>query len=387
MKEDRIDKREGEVRKNLFIGKDKKIDYKLFVFVFFLVSFGILMVYSASSFVAKRDYGNVAYYALKQLGAAVLGLVGMYAVSRIRYQYLKYITWYLLIFSGVLLLLVYVIGAARNGSTRWIILGPISFQPSEFAKFSLILYMAHICTANRKDLMTLAGTIKVFIWPIVIVMIIAFENLSTAGICAVIAGGIWIISTPKPQYVIVFLIAGAIVAALFVAAKGYRGNRFEAWSNPEESQYGYQTMQSLYAIGSGGFFGKGLGQSVQKRGFIPEAQNDMIFAIICEELGIVGAAIIMIVYMLLFLRLKYIAENARDLFGSLIVVGVIAHLATQTLLNMCVVTNIFPNTGVTLPFISYGGTSLSILLVEIGLVLSVSRQNIVRNFEKENKYE
>ena len=360
--------------KSIFISNKKTMDYQLFIYVFFLVGFGILMVYSASSFVSSRDYGKPAYYAIKQLGAAIIGFVGMYAVSRIRYQYFKYVTKILLILSGILLLLVYVIGSARNGSTRWIILGPISFQPSEFAKFSIILYMAHICSVRQKAMQTFVGTLKLFSYPITIVLIIAIENLSTAIICAVIAGGIWLIVTPKPKYALVFLAIGVVLVVVLIAAKGYRGDRLKAYFNPEETDAGYQNMQALYAIGSGGFFGKGLGQSIQKRGFIPEAQNDMIFAIICEELGVFGAAGIIIVYLMLLWRLKYIADQAYDLFGSLIVVGVIAHLAVQTLLNMCVVTKIIPNTGVTLPFISYGGTSLSLLLSEIGLVLSVSRQ-------------
>lgn len=350
------------------------MDYQVFIYVFFLVSFGVLMVYSASSFIASRDYGNAAYYAIKQLVSAVLGFVGMYVMSRIRYQYFKYISKILLILSGILLLLVFIIGSARNGSTRWIILGPISFQPSEFAKLSIIIYMAHICSVKRKDMQSFIGTLKMFSYPIVIVLIIAIENLSTAIICAVIAGGIWIIVTPKPKYALVFLAAGVFIVIILIAAKGYRGDRLTAYFNPEETDAGYQTMQALYAIGSGGFFGKGLGQSIQKRGFIPEAQNDMIFAIVCEELGVFGATGVIIVYLMLLWRLKYIADQAYDLFGSLIVVGVIAHLAVQTLLNMCVVTKILPNTGVTLPFISYGGTSLTILLAEMGLVLSVSRQ-------------
>ena len=360
--------------KSIFISNKKTMDYQLFIYVFFLVGFGILMVYSASSFVSSRDYGKPAYYAIKQLGAAIIGFVGMYVVSRIRYQYFKYITKILLILSGILLLLVYVIGSARNGSTRWIILGPISFQPSEFAKFSIILYMAHICSVRQKAMQTFVGTLKILTYPMAIVLIIAIENLSTAIICVAIAGLIWIIVTPKPGYAFILGGVAVLIIIILIAAKGYRGDRISAYFNPETSDAGYQTMQSLYAIGTGGFFGKGLGQSIQKRGFIPEAQNDMIFAIVCEELGVFGAAGIIVVYLMLLWRLKYIADQAYDLFGSLIVVGVIAHLASQTLLNMCVVTNILPNTGVTLPFISYGGTSLSILLTEIGLVLSVSRQ-------------
>ena len=360
--------------KRLFLSKNKTVDYQLLVYVFFLVGFGVLMVYSASSFMAARHYGNAAYYATKQIFAAVLGFVGMYVVSRIRYQFLKNISKILLILSGILLLLVFIIGSARNGSIRWIILGPISFQPSEFAKLSIIVYMAHICSVKRKDMQTFIGTLKMFSYPLVIVLIIAVENLSTAVICALIAGGIWFVVTPKPRYALVFLMVGIIMVIFLISVKGYRGDRLTAYFHPEETDTGYQTMQALYAIGSGGFFGKGLGQSIQKRGFIPEAQNDMIFAIVCEELGIIGAIGIILVYIMLLWWLASISEQAYDLFGSLIVVGVIIHLAVQTLFNMCVVTKILPNTGVTLPFISYGGTSLSILLAEVGMVLSVSRQ-------------
>ena len=351
--------------KSLFFKKSTVMDYQSVLYVVTLVGFGILMVYSASSFVAARDYDNKAYYAMKQFIAAIIGFVGMYVISRIRYQYFKYITKILLIFAGVLLLLVFIIGTARNGSTRWIYIGPISFQPSEFAKFALVLYMAHICTARQKQMETFIGTMKLFIYPIIIILIIAVENLSTAVICAAICGGVWFVSTPKPKYFFAFLGIGAVLVIILIFSKGYRGDRLTVWRNPEASDKGYQTMQALYAISSGGFFGRGLGQSIQKRGFIPEAQNDMIFSIICEELGIFGAAAFVILFLLLLWRFKYIAENTRDLYGALIVVGVICHIAAQALLNMCVVT---------LPFISYGGTSLSILLAEIGLVLSVSRQ-------------
>lgn len=332
------------------------------------------MVYSASSFTASNIYGKSSYFALRQMRAAIIGFVGMYFASRLRYQILKKWTKLFMIVSIALLGLVLVIGSVRNGSARWIQLGPLSFQPSELAKLSLIIYMSHICSACYRDLKTLKGTIKTFIYPGIMIILIAIENLSTAIICGLIAFLIWIIVTPRPRYVIIFFLAGAALIGSMLLFKGYRSERIAAWRNPEASEKGYQTMQALYAIGSGGWFGKGLGQSVQKRGFIPEAQNDMIFSIICEELGIVGALCIILVFIILLWRLKNIADNAYDLFGSLIVVGVIAHIACQAILNMFVVTNIFPNTGVTLPFISYGGTSLSVMLFEIGIALSVSRQ-------------
>ena len=357
-----------------YLIKGSYFDYETLFYIIFLVFFGILMVYSASSFTASNIYGKGSYFAVRQLRAAILGFIGMYFASRLKYQLLKNWSKLFMIISIVLLLLVLVIGSVRNGSARWIQLGPFSFQPSELAKLSLIIYMAHICSARYRDLKTLQGTIKTFIYPGLMIILIAVENLSTAIICGLIAFIIWLIVTPRPQYVIIFILAGAALIGSMLLFKGYRSERIVAWRNPEASEKGYQTMQALYAIGSGGWFGKGLGQSIQKRGFIPEAQNDMIFSIICEELGIIGAFCIILVFIILLWRLKSIADSAHDLFGSLIVVGVIAHIACQAILNMFVVTNIFPNTGVTLPFISYGGTSLSVMLVEMGIALSVSRQ-------------
>ena len=360
--------------RNSIFKKGSYFDYETLFYIIFLVFFGILMIYSASSFTASNIYGKGSYFAVRQLRAAILGFIGMYFASRLKYQLLKNWSKLFMIISIVLLLLVLIIGSVRNGSARWIRLGPLSFQPSELAKLSLIIYMAHICSARDRDLKTLQGTIKTFIYPGLMIILIAVENLSTAIICGLIAFLIWLIVTPRPQYIIIFILAGAALIGSMLLFKGYRSERITAWRNPEASEKGYQTMQALYAIGSGGWFGKGLGQSIQKRGFIPEAQNDMIFSIICEELGIIGAFCIILVFIILLWRLKSIADSAHDLFGSLIVVGVITHIACQAILNMFVVTNIYPNTGVTLPFISYGGTSLSVMLVEMGIALSVSRQ-------------
>ena len=362
-----------QANKTIFL-KGDHFDYETLFYVIFLVLFGILMVYSASSFTAYNMYGKSSYFAIRQFRAALIGFIGMYVASKLRYQFLKKWAKLLMLISIILLLLVLIVGSVRNGSARWIQLGPLSFQPSELAKLSLILYMAHICTARFNDLETLQGTLKIFIYPGIMIILIAVENLSTALICGAIAIFIWLIVTPKPRYFFLAIVAGAILFFAMLALKGYRSERIYAWRHPESSDKGYQTMQALYAIGSGGWFGKGLGQSIQKRGFIPEAQNDMIFSIVCEELGIVGAFCVILVFIFLLWRLKTIANCTNDLFGSLIIVGVISHIACQAILNMFVVTNIFPNTGVTLPFISYGGTSLSMLLLEMGIVLSVSRQ-------------
>ena len=360
-------------KKKFFI-KGTYFDYPSLFLILFLVLFGLMMIFSSSSFVAKRDFGNSTHYVSRQLIFAVLGFVVMFAVSKIRYQVFRNMTSIMMFLQAVLLIMVFVVGKARNGSTRWIYLGPIGFQPSEIAKLVIILYMAHVCSAKPKSLNTLKGTIMMFIPAGILIIIIAVENLSTALICAMIAASIWFVATPKLRYILIILIVGAVFLVAMVSLQGYRSDRFDAWLHPETNEKGYQTMQGLYAIGSGGLFGRGLGQSIQKQGFIPEAQNDMIFSIICEELGIVGAIGLIIVILMLLWRFRFIAEGAPDRYGSFIVVGVLSHVAFQVLVNMCVVTNIIPNTGVTLPFISYGGTSLVFLLIEMGVVMAVSRQ-------------
>ena len=182
------------------------------------------------------------------------------------------------------------------------------------------------------------------------------------------------VACPDYKIQVMPVVALVIAGVLLITTVGYRGDRIDAWLHPETSDSGYQTMQSLYAIGSGGLFGKGLGQSIQKLGFLPESHNDMIFAIICEELGLFGALCVIALFVMLIVQLRYIANHARDRYGALVVTGVMTHIAVQMIINIGVVTNVIPNTGVPLPFISYGGTSLAFLMVEMGFVLSVSRQ-------------
>ena len=221
------------------------------------------------------------------------------------------------------------------------------------------------------------------ILPVICIILIAVENLSTAIVCGVIVVSIWFVATPKKWHLLIVIAVAAAGFILFLNMASYRGGRIDAWLHPETSPDGYQTMQALYAIGSGGLFGRGLGQSIQKMGFIPEAHNDMIFSVICEELGIVGGMAIILVFAMLLWRFRFIAEGAPDRFGALMVVGIIAHIAFQVILNICVVTNTLPNTGCALPFISYGGSSLAFLMVEMGLVLSVSRQIVPLSRQEE----
>ncbi len=264
-------------------------------------------------------------------------------------------------------------GNAYNGSRRWLSLGPLSFQPSEFAKLAVILFLARMVGRQKKKRNSFLNLVFVIALVLPIVALVGTNNLSTAIIILGIAVIVVFVSDKRYMQFVWIAAAGAGMMALFLGMESYRLERIAIWKNPEAYEKGYQTLQGLYAIGSGGLFGKGLGESMQKLGFMPEAQNDMIFSIICEELGFVGATILMLVFLVLIWRFMVIAVHAPDLFGSLIAAGAMGHIAIQVILNVAVVTNTIPNTGITLPFISYGGTSVLFLLSEMGLVLAVSR--------------
>lgn len=358
---------------SFFIGAGY-LDYQSVFLILTLLMFGLVMVYSASSYRATMDGLKPGYYFGRQLFAIGLGLAAMWAVSHVNYRKLTPFTRIFLLFSTALVVYTKLFGVNVNGSTRWIKIGPIQFQPSEVAKIAIIMYVSHVCVVYSRNLSDLVELVKLIALPGACSVIIAIENLSSAIICIIILGAIVFVACPNMRNVVVLIIAAIIFVYIFIVFVGYRGDRIDAWRHPETSENGFQTMQSLYAIGSGGLFGRGLGNSIQKMGFLPESHNDMIFSVICEELGIVGAFGVIILFVMLLLNFKRIADNAPDSFGGFIVTGVITHIAIQTLINIAVVTNSIPNTGVTLPFISYGGTSIAILLAEMGLVLAVSRQ-------------
>ncbi len=357
--------------------KTKYCDYSLFFLVIFLLGFGLVMLYSVSAYNANLKYdGDTLHYLRRQGFAAVLGITAMIAISKIDYHiwiYFGNFAYFLALVLGVAVLFM---TDARNGSTRWMQLGPLNFQPSELAKLATILFLSGIVCRIPKQIGKFANLIKVMIMIVPIFVIVAYANLSTAIIIMGIAIVITFVASPK--YWQFFAMGGVGIVGggvLFIMAATYRMDRIDAWLHPENytSDTAFQTLQGLYAIGSGGLFGKGLGQSMQKLGFVPEAQNDMIFSIICEELGLFGAMCVILLFLLMIWRLMVIANNASDLYGALIVSGIMAHIAIQVILNIAVVTNTIPNTGITLPFISYGGTSTSFLLAEMGLALSVSR--------------
>lgn len=369
--------------------KSRKVgmfDYTLLFIVLFLLCFGLVMLYSVSSYEANLKFEDSAYYLKKQLFATVVGLVVMIVVSLINYHVWEKFTIIAYITSLVLIgLVMSPLGYEANGARRWLDLG-VSLQPAEVAKVGMILFFAAFVAKFGRKIQSLKSVLITFgfaLPPFFMILLIT-ENLSSAIIVLCIV--LMMIFVATPNYKEYFLIALAFIAVaalvVFLVSKGiipesmsYRFGRISAWLDPEghASTTGFQTLQSLYAIGSGDLFGKGLGQSMQKLGFIPEAQNDMIFSIICEELGLFGAIAIMMLFILMIWRFLIISNNASDQFGSLLVVGVMAHISIQVILNIAVVTNAIPNTGITLPFISYGGSSIVFLLAEIGLCLSVSR--------------
>lgn len=349
------------------------MDLTLLILVLALVIFGLVTLLSTSAYNGQVKFADPAYYFKKQLFATCLGLVMMYSISRMDYHFFEKWAYWGYLLSLALSGLVLLVGDSINGSRRWLSLGPLSFQPSEFAKLAVILFLSKIISGRAKKESSILELFRVLGLVLPIVGLVGTNNLSTAIIILGIA--VILVFISNPRYLPFFWLAalGIGFMGIFLAMESYRLERIAIWRDPESYEKGFQTIQGLYAIGSGGLFGTGLGGSMQKLGFVPEAQNDMIFSIICEELGLVGAGILVLIFLILIWRFFLISANAPDLFGSLIAAGVMGHMAIQVILNVAVVTNTIPNTGITLPFISYGGTSVLFLLSEMGLVLSVSR--------------
>lgn len=362
-------------------------DYTLLFVVIFLIAFGLIMIYSTSSYEATGELGDSTYYLRHQFTATLAGVVVMVMTILVDYHRWEKYAFVGMAVSIVLIFLVLTpMGVEVNGARRWIrVAGSLRFQPAEIVKIAVILFCASMITHfSKKKLATLKGAFIVIAAPAIMAVLLwkVTDNLSSG----IIVGGIAIVmlfvaDSDYKKYIVVILVAVAagfilVYAATHIQSDSFRMGRIAVWLDPEKDPdgIGFQTLQALYAIGSGGVFGKGLGGSMQKLGFLPEAQNDMIFSIICEELGLFGAFAVILLFVLLIWRCMVIANNAPDLFGALLVVGVMAHFAIQVVLNIAVVTNTMPNTGISLPFISYGGTSEMFLMAEIGLVLNVSKQ-------------
>lgn len=370
-------------RSKSFVRKKTKksyFDYSLMFLIIFMLAFGLLMLYSTSSYNAAIEFGDSTYYLKKQFKSTLLGLAVMFIVANIDYHKLTWAGIVGYVTSLILIALVLSpLGNEVNGARRWIIIGGMSIQPAEVAKLALIMLLALVINNRRQNIRKLGVTARIFalcIPPAAEILLIT-KNMSSALIIVGITFVMLFVASPKYSHYIILGAAGvSLIFAYLFLGSGFRSERVDAWMDPESyaSGKGYQTLQALYAIGSGGLTGKGLGQSVQKLGYIPEAQNDMIFSIICEELGLFGGIAVILLFLMMIWRLLVIANNAEDLYGSMIVIGVMAHISIQVVLNIAVVTNVLPNTGITLPFISYGGTSILFLMMEMGLVLAVSKQ-------------
>jgi len=363
-------------------------DYSLLFIVIFLLGFGLIMMYSASSYTAFQDYGDAGHFMKRQLIAIVIGLVFMTVVANIDYHFWErfyVIGWGV---SAVSILVVLTpLGIESHNARRWFRIPGIGLQvqPAEIAKLCMILFLAVMVCKMGKSIRTMKGFFTMMLMPLPIAAEVYFitSNLSSALIIMAISLLMVFVASPDYKKFVIMGLAGiaAVVGVVAIAVNSggdgnFRFGRIVAWLNPESQAQdkGFQTLQGLYAIGSGGILGKGLGQSMQKLKFLPESQNDMIFSIICEELGLFGAIAVIIMFVMLIWRMMIVANNATDLFGAMLVVGVIGHIAVQAILNIAVVTNTIPNTGISLPFISYGGSSVMFLLIEIGLVLSVARR-------------
>ena len=362
-------------KRNMRKRKQTKIplDYTLIMLIVILVVFGLVMIYSTSYYTATSKYGDPAHWVIRQGIFAAVGLVAMIGVSF--FDYHKFWKWSLWFYIVVNVALVYVLffGVESNGARRWIGFGSFTIQPSEIAKLMIILCYAKLLSININRLSNWRVAVVISLVMAVTVGLVGIENLSTAIILSAIIAIMLYVASSKFKSVLavgVIAVIGGLVL-LFLSGKAYRLARVTNFL--DESEEVYQTQQSLYAIGSGGLLGKGLGQSLQKLGFVPEAHNDMIFSIICEELGFVGAIGVILLYLTLLKRMYKIAIEAKDVYGALIVVGSMAHIGVQVFVNLGVVTDSIPNTGVPLPFISYGGSSIVFLLIEMGVVLSVAR--------------
>lgn len=366
----------GETNIKKFRANRKKrlyyFDYSLFLMLIILFAFGMVMLYSVSAYQGNLKFGDSAYYLKRQALFGAAGMLILFVMIKVGYSFLDRLSGLLYFVALLLCVAVNFMGSSGGGSVRWFRLGPLNVQPSEIAKVAVIIFLAHLISRSNKGLRSTANILKAFFLVVPFVVVIAYSNLSTAIIVAGIAFIMLFVAGKKSMVFIVILLIGVLGVTLFIVFQGYRSNRISVWLHPEDYPDGFQTMQALYAIGSGGVFGRGLGASMQKLGFVPAANNDMIFSIICEELGIIGAIGLIILYILFAWRCLVIAVNAVDQFGSFLVIGIMTHISLQVVLHVAVCTNTIPNTGVTLPYISYGGSALLMLLFEAGIVLSVS---------------
>ncbi len=356
-------------------------DYSLLFITIFMMGFGLVMLYSASSYEASMEFGDSKYYVISQIKAAVIGVILMVVVIKCDYHIFKKPLVALAAYFGSILMAMMVlspIGISANGASRWISIAGFSIQVCEVVKIGVIVFMAFVIEKKAKKLKNIGTFLlcMVFIGISAGVIALITKDLSSSIIVAGIGVVMLFVACPRISYFVIMIGAGVAAVAGAIMIEPFRFERIRVWLNPEKfaDEGGFQVLQSLYSLGSGGLFGKGLGNGIQKLGYVPEAQNDMIFTVICEELGVIGGIAVILMFIFMIWRFMIVANNAPDLFGSMLVVGVMAHISIQTVMNIAVVTNSMPNTGVTLPFMSYGGSSILCLLIEIGIVLTVSKR-------------
>ncbi len=370
-------------------GRYGYMDFSFLLIICTLLVIGIIMMFSASYAWALEESGGESGtgYATKQMFMASVGVVAMIVISYIDYhKFFKPIASIgLYVLCVVLLLAVLLKGITEGGATRWIVIGPLNFQPSELTKFGMIILFSYLIVKNYKnmDKFTVGILPFGFLLGIVVVLLLLQPHLScTILICLVSACLMFVGGVRWKHIFILFIVAVcALLLGVYILSRGddgftYFATRIQSWLDPFSDEKGktWQTCQSLIAIGSGGVFGLGLGESRQKFLYLPETKNDFVFAIVCEELGFIGAVTIVLLFALLVIRGFYIASKAADKFGMLITIGVTVQVGIQAFFNIAVVSNLIPNTGISLPFFSYGGTALIMQLAEMGVVLNISRQ-------------
>ena len=366
-------------RAKILLDERGLLDVPFLALTVLLVIIGVVMMFSASYARAYAEKNNATYFFARQAIFAIFGVGMMLFVSRVNYQIWRGASFIVLAVSIVFLMLVPIIGTEEGGAKRWIWIGFTSFQPSELTKLAIVMSFASLMSTYREKMQTFRYGVAPFAAILLIVCALLALERHFSGILIILAIGASMVFLGGVQ-LRWFAIGGAAVAVfavIYLTTMGYASDRVTAWRDPmsDPSDTGYQILQSLYAIGSGGLMGLGFGKSRQKYLYLPEEHNDYIFPIVCEELGFVGALVIILLFILLIVRGYWIAMHARDRFGALMAAGLTTHMALQTFLNIGVVTNFLPATGISLPFFSYGGTALLLQLFEMGLILAVSRQN------------
>ena len=359
--------------------KGEGIDRPFLIILLVLLAIGLGMLYSASSAQSLYDtkYSVSTRYLQKQAACALIGLGAMWVCSRIEPAFWLKAAWPLYGISIALLLGVLLFGQSVNGAKRWINIAGIQFQPSEIAKFTLILLFARLTKGFGPQAKQFRYGVLGFGAALLGILVpLALEkHLSAILLMGMVAVVMMFVAGTSPKWLIAGACAAAVFVIIYISYMGYAGDRVSAWLYPEgdPSDTGYQILQSLYAIGSGGLLGLGLGKSRHKYLYLPFQYNDYIFAVVCEELGLVGALLIIVLFAALILRGYWIALHAADRFSTVLAAGLVTLIAVQTILNLCVVTNLLPSTGIALPFFSYGGTALAVNLGEMGIVLGISR--------------